>query len=152
ERSNRIAQIAHDGLEARGPAHIAARFLHLLDAAELEARAAQRRLLRHALPLVLLRLVLDVEAKLVVQLLLDGGASKHRARAMPDVAHQFREHDVLPVLSRIYRSGTVCSRSCRSARGLLALQMRALMSPGLLVARIVCQRGSAAVPTMSRIS
>src|SRR6185437_2855795 len=152
ERSHRIAQIAHNGLEARGPAHIAARFLHLLDAAELEARAAQRRLVQHALPLVLLRLALDVEAKLVVELPLDGGTREYCAQAMPDVAHHFREHGVLPVLLRIYKSGTVCSRSCRSARGLLALQMRALMSPGLLVARIVCQRGSAAVPTVSRIS
>jgi len=42
ERSSRVAQIAHHGLEARSPAHIAAGFFHLLDAAELESRAAQR--------------------------------------------------------------------------------------------------------------
>ena len=79
ERSNAKAQIARDGLEARGPAHLAARLLHLLDAAEFDARAAQRRLVRHALPRVLLSLVLDVGAELRVELLLDGGAREQCA-------------------------------------------------------------------------
>ena len=100
ERSNRVAQIAHDGLQPRGPAHIAARFFHLLDAAELEARAAQRRLVRHALPLVLLRLALDVEAELVVELLLDGGAREQRAQTIANVAQEFSEHDDLPLFDR----------------------------------------------------
>ena len=79
ERSNRVAQIAHDGLHPSDPAHIAARLFHLLDAAELEACAAQCHLMRYALPLVLLSLALDVEAELVVELLLDGGAREQCA-------------------------------------------------------------------------
>src|SRR5205807_7300591 len=98
ERSNAKAQISRDGLEARGPAHIAARLFHLLDAAELEARAAQRRVMRHALPLVLLSLVLDVKAELVVELLLQGGAREQRAQAIADVAQHVGEHGVLRFL------------------------------------------------------
>jgi hypothetical protein len=74
-----MAEIARHGLEPGDPAHVAARFLHLLDAAELEARAAPRRLVRHALTLVLLSLVLDVDAKLLVELSLYGRAREQGA-------------------------------------------------------------------------
>src|SRR5437899_8748528 len=69
-----------------------ARFFHLLDATEREARAAQRRLMRHALPLVLLSLALDVEAELRVELVLDGVAREERAQTIANVAQESGEH------------------------------------------------------------
>src|SRR6185312_16002641 len=85
EGSNRIAQIARDGLDERRAARIAARLFHLFDAAEFEPRAAQRRLVRHAVPFVVLRLSLDVEAELRVELMLEGVARKERAQAIAKV-------------------------------------------------------------------
>src|SRR5206468_7573499 len=122
---NSVAQIARDRLQPCDPAHIAARFFHLLDAAELEARAAPCRLLPHTVPLILLSFALDVEAELIVELLLDGGAREERAQTIANVAQEFSEHDEggreclaagrvgrrSPFHLRFYRSSEVCHPS-----------------------------------------
>jgi hypothetical protein len=79
--------------------------------------------MRHALPLVLLRLALDVEAELIVELLLEGAAREHCTEAIPDVAQHLR----------IRRSSVPCAKSSRASAAvpLALLQVERSMQPFL---------------------
>ena len=100
ERTQPIADVARENFETDRAEHVAGPFAHGFDATESDQRLPSRFIWRHAGASVLLRLLLDVEANLVVEPVLDLLPVRHsEGSGDPPPQISERPHQALTVVT-----------------------------------------------------
>ena len=113
EDAQAVAQVLEQRLDEADAARVAVLLLDRLDAAELEAGAPHRLVFAQAGAAVLVRLHLEVEAELLVELVLDGAAAEERAQAVAEVAqHRYTSRRTRAMASVSFFHSSVSVSSC----------------------------------------
>src|SRR6185503_9531173 len=92
EHAERVSRVLRQALDPRDSTRLARRLFHILDAAELDARASDRRLARQSLACVSLGLALEMVAHLVGEILLEPGPPEQGAQPVRRVVQELTQH------------------------------------------------------------